>query len=155
VQYDGAAGSLPVGEHLGHVVAARRRTDHELGVVTDGPLLGVDLFDVGAHRLRCDLHITHTVVGERFRIGLPHADGMRHQLSHCGLKVVVADDPARHARGARAHAGLVDHQNVPAVALPGGAQASGEVPRSRQAMDAGADDYVARVFGHAAHLEIR
>jgi len=57
-----------------------------LGRVADRLLLLVDPGDVGRIKLRADLHVADGVVGEGGRVGLPHRDGVLHQLRMAGWK---------------------------------------------------------------------
>ena len=52
---------------------------------------------------------------------------MRHQLAHRRLEVVVADHPAGDAGSAGGDAGLVEHEDVCAAALPLRLQLLGQV----------------------------
>src|SRR5690606_12767093 len=143
VQHHGDARCLPVGEHVQHVAAAVVDALDQLGRVADRLLLTVDLRDVLVHLLWCDLQVPDRVVGERLGVGLPDVHGVRHQLPHGGLEVVVAEHAAGHTRRARADVRLVDDQYVTAVATAGGLQPAGQVPGGRQTVNAGTDDDVA------------
>ena len=81
-------------------------------------LLLVDLRDVAVHDLGRELHVADAVVRERLRVGLPHRDRVRHELTHGGLEVIVAHDPAGDAGRTRPDVGLVDHEDVLAGAEP-------------------------------------
>ena len=87
------------------------------------------------------------MVGEALRIGFPNIHTVRHQFTHGRLEIVIADHAAGDAAGAGGDGGLVEHQNVRAVALAGCLHAFGQPPSGRQAVDSGADDDKAGVCG--------
>uniref|UniRef100_A0A6J5ZZI6 Unannotated protein n=1 Tax=freshwater metagenome TaxID=449393 RepID=A0A6J5ZZI6_9ZZZZ len=83
----------------------------ELGVVTD-PLLALkDLFKVAALRLRPKCDVAGAVVAQRFSVCFPHLDAGRHQLSHCRLVVVVANNSAGDAGCPGSNTALIDHED--------------------------------------------
>ena len=147
VQHRGDALGLPVGEQALHVAHAVRRALDEGRLVADRLLLLVDRGDALVHHLRADLHVADRMVGIGLRVALPHADGMRHQLAHRGLEVVVADDAAGDAGGAGADPPLSSTTMSASRAAPLGTLAPGEVVGRRQAVDARADDDVAGLGG--------
>src|SRR5262249_49418972 len=83
------------------------------------------------------------------RVGLPHLDAGLHQLAHRGLEVVVPDDAAGDARGARAGARLVEDHDVRARAEAARAQLLREVVGGREPVAPGSDDDEARLRGDA------
>ncbi len=140
---------LPVGEEFAHVAKRLALAFDEFGFVADRLLLLVDRADLVVHDFRADLHVPDRVVAVRRRVALPHGHGVRHQLAHRRLVVVVAHYAARYPRGARANVGLVEHDDPNAVRadrFPLRSEARGEMHRCRQPVDAGTDDDVVR-FG--------
>ena len=137
---------LPVREDRLHVRAAVVLALDQLRRVADRLLLLVDLCDVGAHHLRRDLQVADRVVVERLGIRLPDADGVRHQLAHRGLEVVVADHAARDPGRPGSHTRLVEDHDVSAVSLAPGLELLRQVPCRGEAVDARADHDVPRVL---------
>ena len=147
VQDRGGAGRLPVVEQTAHVLQRVLLALDELGGIADRPLLLGDRGHVLVHALGADLHVADRVVVKGLGVALPDLDAVGHQFAHGRLEVVVADHPAGDAGGAGGDAGLVEHDDVAAVAAAAGAQFAREMPGGAQAVDAGADDHVGRAVG--------
>ena len=122
VQHRGNPPGLPVVEQRLHVVGRILFTLDEDRFVTNFLLLPGDAGNVLVHTFRADLHVANGVITKPFRVGFPNADAVRHEFTHGRLVVVVAHHATGDTRGAGADAALVDHENVAAVATPGGLQ---------------------------------
>ena len=147
VQHRGDALGLPVIEEALHVALGLRRALDEDRVVADGLLLAVDRGDVFVHHLRGDLHVADGVIAEGLGIALPDRHRVCHELAHGRLEVVIAHHPAGDAAGPGGDAALVDHQDIPAAALPPRFQRLCQVPGGRETVDAGTDDHGAAAVG--------
>jgi len=111
-----------------------RQAERRVGLERGGE---VGLLDGGPER-----HVAHGLVRVGGRVRLPDLDARLHQLAHRRLEVVVADDPARDPRGARARLGLLEHDHVLARALAAQAQLLRQVVRRREPVDSGPEDDV-------------
>jgi len=94
------------------------------------------------HYLRADLHVSYRMVAIRLSVAFPDLDGVGHQLSHGGLKVVVPDHAAGDAGGPRRDASLINYQDISATSSPQGLEPEGEVVRCAESMYSGSDDEV-------------
>ena len=134
VEAYGESGRPPVGVERAHVRGDLGLAGDQLGRVAEPLLTLGDRGQVGHLRGGAERDVARAVVVQRLGVGLPDLHAGRHQLGHGRLEVVVAYDTAGDAGRTGRHPRLVDHQHVLA--------ALGEVPRRREAVDAGADDEV-------------
>ncbi len=137
----------PVRKEILHVGVDLALAGHEGRPIADPLLPLVGLGEIAVLHGRAERHVSDGVVVVRDRVGLPDLHARLHELGHRGLVVVVPDDPARDARGARARLRFLEHDDVGTRAETAGLELLGEVVAGRQAVDAGADDDVGRGCG--------
>src|SRR5919109_1299593 len=123
-------------------VSTPRLAVNEARALAD-PLLPLEgLGEVGLLHRGAEGHVADGVVRVGLRIRLPDLDAGLHQLAHRRLEIVVPDDAAGDAGGARAGLRLLDDDDVLAAAEAALAQLLRQVVGGREPVDAGADDDV-------------
>ncbi len=140
MQHRGDASCLPVVEQKPHVAVGGGGPVDEFGLIADRALLLVDRGDVLAHAFGTELEVTDRMIAEGFGVALPHLDGVRHELAHGRLEIIVADDATGDARGAGADHALVHDDNVFAGPSSALLEKLGEMVGGGEPVNPGTDD---------------
>ena len=95
MQYRSDALGLPITEVLLHVLRAVCLAFDKGRFITNVFLLLSDAGHVFVHDFWADLHVSHSVVVKRVRVGFPDINTVRHKLAHGRLVIVIT----HHAAG--------------------------------------------------------
>ena len=120
--------------------------DIHVGLVAGGVLALVHLLVIGLLVAFADRHIAHLLEAEIDRVGLPHIDRVPQDVVDGRRHIEIAHAAAGDAGGAGPRAVLVDEHDVRALALARALELHREVPGSRHAVHAHADNDIGSRF---------
>ena len=140
VQDGSRALGLPVTKKLVHVFCAVIGAVDETRFVADCTLFFIDACNLLLHDCRANLHVTHRVVAVGFSIGIPHGHAVRHEFTHGRLVIIVTNNTASDAGGARADGTFFHHNDVAIDTLATRFHFQCKVIGGAQPMDTGTED---------------
>src|SRR5210317_2591008 len=117
VKYGGDSLGAPVVEIATHIFGAVFAALDEYRLIADCLLLTANRSDIFMHAFAADLHIADRMVTVGLWITFPRVYAMRHQLTHCRLKIVIANETTGDARRSRRDARFVEYDDIPSGPL--------------------------------------